>query len=153
MQVKKLEVAHVRVFDQAEFEFQPGMNLLVGINGAGKSTVLDVLRVMLSHALPQFTASRSKPLEFKADDITFNQGALTVNLEFEAVGLDFDHLIHLPRHEYVIDPSGEGEVRRQTYDLVERNELKANGQEISKSSKQYDEQPFSRLLFYPSLTA
>ncbi|HRV96159.1 MAG TPA: AAA family ATPase [Anaerolineae bacterium] len=143
MQVKKLEVAHVRVFDQAEFEFQPGMNLLVGINGAGKSTVLDVLRVMLSHALPQFTASRSKPLEFKADDITFNQGALTVNLEFEAVGLDFDHLIHLPRHEYVIDPSGEGEVRRQTYDLVERNELKANGQEISKSSKQYDEQPLA----------
>ena len=35
MQLKRLELARIRVFEQVEFEFQPGMNLLVGINGAG----------------------------------------------------------------------------------------------------------------------
>ena len=41
MQLKRLTLTQFRVFEQAEFEFHPGMNLLVGINGAGKSTVLD----------------------------------------------------------------------------------------------------------------
>lgn len=43
MQIRKLSLTNVRGFDHAEFEFQPGMNLLVGVNGAGKSTVLDAL--------------------------------------------------------------------------------------------------------------
>jgi predicted ATP-binding protein involved in virulence len=143
MYVKKLELAHVRVFDQAEFEFQPGMNLLVGTNGAGKSTVLDVLRMMLSHALPRFTVSRSKPIDFEKDDITVDQGSLTVELQFEVMGIDFEHLMHLPRREYVIDPAREGEVRQQTYDLVERNELKPDGRQIRSSTKKSDGEPFA----------
>ncbi len=143
MQLKKLELAYVRVFDQAAFEFQPGMNLLVGINGAGKSTVLDVLRVMLSHSLPRLTASRSKPDEFEKDDITVGQGALTVELSFEAAGLAMKHLMHIPRKEYVIDESRVGQVREQTYDLVERNELTSDGIPIGKLTKKDDEQPIA----------
>jgi predicted ATP-binding protein involved in virulence len=125
MELKRLSLAHVRAFTQAEFNFQPGMNLLVGINGAGKTTVLDVLRIMMSQTLPKFTASRSKPLEFDKDsDISIGQGALTAELHFEAARATFEHLIHLPRAAYVIDKEQKGTLREQTYDLLSRNEFR-----------------------------
>jgi predicted ATP-binding protein involved in virulence len=119
------------------------MNLLVGVNGAGKSTVLDVLRVMLSQSLPRFTASRSRPIPFEESDITVGQGALTAELSFEAAGIAFNHLMHIPREEYVIDKSGQGQVREQTYDLVERNELTPDSVDIDEPTKKYDEQPIA----------
>ncbi|MEI2418783.1 AAA family ATPase, partial [Arthrospira platensis SPKY2] len=45
MQINHLKITNFRGFEQAEFEFQPGMNLIVGINGVGKSSVLDALRI------------------------------------------------------------------------------------------------------------
>ncbi|MCP4396964.1 MAG: AAA family ATPase [bacterium] len=125
MQLKKLTLTQVRVFEQATFNFQPGMNLIVGINGAGKSTVLDALRIMLSQALPQFTvATKRISLPFEKSDIMLGHDSLTAELDFEAAGITFEHLMHLPREEYVTDKSKDGEVREQTYDLIERNELR-----------------------------
>ena len=57
MQLKRLELNSFRIFEQATFDFQPGMNLIVGINGVGKSSVLDALRMLLAKALPNFTAA------------------------------------------------------------------------------------------------
>lgn len=74
MQVNRLTLTNVRAFQQAEFTFQPGMNLLVGVNGAGKSTVLDVLRVMFSRCLPDFTPSQAPRSKFKPEDNRFGQG-------------------------------------------------------------------------------
>lgn len=129
MQVKKLTLTHVRAFEQAEFHFQPGMNLLVGINGAGKSTVLDALRIMLSQALPEFTAaSRRGHIPFSETDITVGRGALTAQLYFEAAGIEFEHLIHLPREEY---------------DLYERHALSPSGKELPKKLQKHAEQPLA----------
>jgi predicted ATP-binding protein involved in virulence len=123
MQLKRLELTQVRVFEQAAFDFQPGMNLLVGVNGAGKSTLLDVLRILLSQTLPKFTAARTRPLPFTADDIRVNRDALTTRLNFAACGIDFDYLVHRPRADFQVDPKRQGEVRGQTYDVPTREEL------------------------------
>lgn len=40
MHLHSLTLTNVRQFDQRTFEFQPGFNLLVGENGAGKTTIL-----------------------------------------------------------------------------------------------------------------
>ena len=56
MKLKRLTLTNFRVFEQATFDFQPGMNLLVGINGSGKSSVLDALRILLSSALSKLNA-------------------------------------------------------------------------------------------------
>jgi recombinational DNA repair ATPase RecF len=140
MQIKRLTLTNVRVFERAEFDFQPGMNLLVGINGAGKSTVLDVLRIMLSQTLPDFTAAKRRSIAryFDKDtDISIGGGFLTAemffDLEPEQSGQQtlfeieptyLHHLIHIPREEFIVDESRKGEVRHQTVDLEERNELK-----------------------------
>jgi len=142
MQLKRLTLTHFRVFEQTEFEFHPGMNLLVGVNGAGKSSVLDALRVMLSRSLPRFTASKSKSAAFEINDITAGRGALTAELQFEAAGIQFEHLMHRPREKYVADPQAKaGQVRDQTLDLIERNDLRPDERGILKHLKSSAEQP------------
>lgn len=50
MRVRSLELTNVRQFKHKRLEFGPGFNLLVGENGAGKSTVLRSLLTVLGHA-------------------------------------------------------------------------------------------------------
>lgn len=141
MQLKRLELAQVRVFEQATFDFLPGMNLLVGVNGAGKSTVLDVLRILLSQTLPTFTAARIKPLTFNADDIRVERDALTTRITFSAVAIDFDYLVHQSRYDFQVDPKGQGEVRRQTVGQPSR--VKLTPATLPENLSQENEQPLA----------
>lgn len=89
MQIKSLTLTQFRAFEQATFEFQPGMNLLVGINGVGKSSVLDALRIALSRVLPQFTAYQDRRINFEVDDIMTGRDQLAVELKFQAFDIPF----------------------------------------------------------------
>ena len=40
MKLKHLSVTNLRAFDHITFDFHPKFTLLVGVNGAGKTTVL-----------------------------------------------------------------------------------------------------------------
>lgn len=80
MQLTKLTLINFRAFSHAEFDFQPGMNLLVGINGAGKSSVLDSLRKLLSYSLPSFTQFDDKPIILTDDDIQKHETFLDLRL-------------------------------------------------------------------------
>jgi predicted ATP-binding protein involved in virulence len=64
-----LKLANLRTIDAAEFHFQPGFNLIVGVNGVGKSIVLDALRICASRLLPSMIESRAKAMTFAVDDI------------------------------------------------------------------------------------
>ncbi len=48
-----LDIHNVRCFEQAHFEFE-GLNVLIGENGAGKSTVLEVFEIARKAASPGF---------------------------------------------------------------------------------------------------
>lgn len=48
MRVTALKLANLRAIGAAEFRFQAGFNLIVGVNGVGKTSMLDALRVCLS---------------------------------------------------------------------------------------------------------
>lgn len=122
MQFSSLRLVQVRGYEQAEFTFLRGMNLLVGVNGVGKSTVLDVLRIMLMRSLPRLTNIKLRSEGFTASDITNERGTLTAELQMEVGGEILSHLIHHPRHRYV-STGQEGAVRDQTYDQEPRDEL------------------------------
>lgn len=53
MYLSSLTLSNVRQFDQGTFEFQPGFNLLVGENGAGKTTILRSLVAALGGSAQQ----------------------------------------------------------------------------------------------------
>ena len=69
MKITSLKLAHIRSIEAAEFRFKPGFNLIVGVNGIGKSTVLDALRICLSRILSSITESNANPLSFNRRDI------------------------------------------------------------------------------------
>ena len=68
MKITKLDVTNLRGFEHASFELDPSFTLLVGVNGVGKSSVLEALRISLSRVMPKFTASKALPIAFTEDD-------------------------------------------------------------------------------------
>lgn len=130
MQLQKLSLTNFRAFKHAEFEFKPGMNLIVGINGVGKSSVLDALRVMFSRVLPQISHLRSHPQSFSNDDITVNENALSVSMNFLYGQVAIDGLAQIFR-ENIVDTNTEGDVRNQTYDLDDRYQFSPDPKTIN----------------------
>ena len=87
LRVTSLKLANLRAIETAEFEFQPGFNLIVGVNGVGKSTVLDALRICISRILPSISASRAKAMAFATDDIRIGFPFLDVEVSL-GIALD-----------------------------------------------------------------
>jgi DNA repair exonuclease SbcCD ATPase subunit len=83
MKLKNLSLTNIRGFNHAEFSFEPGINLIVGINGAGKSTVLDSLCVLLSQAMVAWygygITVRFSGMDIKIDS-KFSQAEVIFNL-------------------------------------------------------------------------
>lgn len=138
MQIKRLTITNVRVFERAEFDFQSGMNLLVGINGAGKSTVLDVLRIMLSKQIHNFTVGRGNRLHFDESYISIGQESFETELNFHLADIPFRHRMTLERNASDTD-----------------GDLAPNNHAIRQEVKEHDENPlaiyFSTGRFMPTL--
>ena len=69
MKLTSLDLANVRAIQTADLRFGPGFNLIVGVNGVGKSTVLDALCICMSRILRATRVSRSKARSFTPADI------------------------------------------------------------------------------------
>lgn len=125
MQLKNLTLTQFRGFEQTKIDFYPGMNLLVGINGVGKSTILDALRIMLSQVLPKLTVSKSRVITFdKHIDIKADCGAFTSELKFDLKEIAFTYLVHQAHSNQ-----------------VERSDLQPDVQDVSKQLKTISQQP------------
>ena len=139
MNIKRLQVANLRAFEQATFEFNPRMTLLVGINGVGKTTVLDAVRLCLSKILPATTASRSRGLPFTDEDIRGTAPALTVQLEFSLGGKEFEFLVHKQREASVAHKRGV--VREQTMGTPDTEKCTPDLSVLGESTKTAEAQP------------
>jgi AAA15 family ATPase/GTPase len=84
MLLKSVTLTNVRAFSHAEITFQPGMNLIVGINGVGKSTILEGIRIALTAAMPKFSDARpSRKTQFGINDIKNQEKELNVLLRLQ----------------------------------------------------------------------
>lgn len=68
MRVTRLKIANLRAIAAAEFHFQPGFNLIVGVNGVGKTSVLDALSFCLSPVVKHVNRFRTTRTP-SADDV------------------------------------------------------------------------------------
>ena len=70
MILKSLSMEQFRGFTKAvTLGFHPQLTLIIGENGAGKSTILDALRCMLSHSLSFVRRNRPSRLNFEQPDV------------------------------------------------------------------------------------
>ena len=89
MIVTRLKLTNVRGVEDAEFAFKAGLNLIVGVNGVGKTTALDALRVCFSRVFQGITPSKSKAMSFELSDIRLGFPFLSAIAHFEVEKQEF----------------------------------------------------------------
>ena len=102
MKLTRLVLANVRAIEAAEFCFRSGFNLIAGVNGAGKTTVLDALAVCLSVITVHANRQRRNVLSFRGDDVRVGVGALQVECGFEFADETYVYTLHMPRKPVVL---------------------------------------------------
>lgn len=102
MKINTLELTNVRGFTHAKLEFQPGFNLIVGINGVGKTTVLESLRIVLSQILTEIKVPIISKESFKKTDININTNHLQVNTNFSIDEVDYDFVYSKSSKDYSV---------------------------------------------------
>ena len=116
MKVNSLHLTNLRSIISAEFRFEPGFNLIVGVNGVGKSSVLDALSVCLSAYVKQANRLSMRSGNFVSSDIRVGAGGLTVECGSQIGSIEYRYLIHRPRETSVPKRIEAGVPRRQVYD-------------------------------------
>ena len=149
MQVKELKLTNCRGLTNTSIPFKFGMNLIVGVNGAGKSTVLESLSILLSQALGSMTKGVAPtPDGFELDDISHGQNTLDARLLFETaqgIALQLNCIKHRSKVESVIHTREEKTFRSGEDVATFRTETEAvkEGTELVNSS---DGKPLSAKL-------
>ena len=121
MIVTSLKLTNVRAVETAEFSFQPGFNLIIGVNGVGKTTALEALAISLSAVTRQVNSLRGRARSFSAADIRASTAALTVESGLAIEEVPYTYLVHQPRDPTVERAGKAGQPREQTADTPSRS--------------------------------
>lgn len=120
MRVTRLRLTNLRAIEAAEFSFLPGFNLIVGVNGVGKTSVLEALGVCLSAVVKHSNRLRLSVEAFVVDDIRVSSDALSVECGVQIGGQEHSYLIHKPRETSVPQADKAGMPREQVHDTPEK---------------------------------
>ncbi len=85
MKLKSMGLTNFRGLERLDIDFDEKMTVIAGVNGVGKSSILEAIAIAYSHALPEFTSSREKPLSLTNTDI--QQGKSSCSIEVESTEL------------------------------------------------------------------
>jgi len=119
MIVTKLKITNLRPIETAEFQFKPGFNLIFGINGVGKTSVLNALSVCLSAVVKQVNKLHNPVEAFTDNDIRIGSRMLTVECGVRFNNHDYVYLVHKPRESSAVQKKKTGMPREQSIDTPE----------------------------------
>lgn len=91
MILRELVVSNYRPFREERFPLSPQVTVIAGVNGRGKSAILDALALLLSRLLPQVTPARGGYKFLQPKDIYQGEEAmqLSLSVSFEEIPVDF----------------------------------------------------------------
>jgi predicted ATP-binding protein involved in virulence len=86
MRVEKLELSNFRALQHYEREFDEHFNVVIGVNGIGKTSILDALAVQLSRVLPRATPAQGGHRRCWQSDVRSGSDSLTIRLRLQLGG-------------------------------------------------------------------
>ena len=122
MKVTHLKLTNVRVIGSAEFNFHPGFNLVVGVNGVGKTTIIEALAFSLSEIIKRITKLRIRMESFDADTIRIGADSMDIECGFQIGGIQDSYRIH-KTHEGSVPQGESGKPREQIHATPDKAEL------------------------------
>ena len=72
MQIEKIELENFRGFKKQSIKLLPNINVFVGVNGSGKSTILDAIAISLSWMVEGIQKTESRGMNIPEDSIKNN---------------------------------------------------------------------------------
>lgn len=82
MKLKTLNLANFRGYDQLTLQLDPELTVIAGVNGVGKSSLLNAITHFASELLPKVTANREKSIGLNETDIKVGKDSLNISAEF-----------------------------------------------------------------------
>jgi predicted ATP-binding protein involved in virulence len=96
MRIEKIEIENFRGFKgKHEVSFHPNLNVFVGVNGAGKSSVLDLIGMFMNTVLKHFYKSQ-KQLNLSDSDVNFDASRTNNVFKFNK-GIDLKLLVEIDK--------------------------------------------------------
>lgn len=86
MILKEFSLKNYRVFEEADFSFSEKVTVLAGVNGRGKSSLLDAITLMLSRLLPQMSPAKGGYLQLRESDIRYDQDECLLEAKLNLAG-------------------------------------------------------------------
>ncbi|MRG97565.1 AAA family ATPase [Polyangium spumosum] len=88
MRLQSLTVQDFRGFEQATVPFEPDVTVFVGVNGAGKTALLDATALLLSYLVAGIRTGRAAGKRLRAEDIQSGASSASIRLSatFEGIG-------------------------------------------------------------------
>ncbi len=80
MRIQSLDIKNFRAIRQLHIDFRNKLNVLVGVNGAGKSTILDCVANVLSWLPARVRTSSGAGLKLTDDDVTNDESEATIRV-------------------------------------------------------------------------
>jgi predicted ATP-binding protein involved in virulence len=80
MRITDLSLTHYRGAESLHLELDPHLNVFVGVNGSGKSTVLDAVAIMLSWAVNRIKSVGASGRSILEADITNDHSSALINI-------------------------------------------------------------------------
>lgn len=87
MHIHKITLTNFRGATSLSICLHEHLNVIIGENGTGKSTVLDAIAIMLSWIISGIRGNRVYRLQISEDDISNNQGLASL----EIICMDIDN--------------------------------------------------------------
>lgn len=83
MQIQKIQLENFRGFKKQPIKLLPNINVFVGVNGAGKSTILDAIAISLSWMVEGIQKIESKGMKIPDESIKNNTNFSLITLDLK----------------------------------------------------------------------
>ena len=88
MKIKHLSIESFRAIERLDFDCSDSVNVFIGDNGAGKSSVLDAISILYSWLVARISSTKGKGQSIKKSDIRNGASYCCLSIEVEHQGIE-----------------------------------------------------------------
>ncbi|WP_298392232.1 AAA family ATPase [Flavobacterium sp.] len=98
MKVDRIEIRNYKGFESCDVDFHPNMNVFIGSNASGKTTLLSAILKSVSQFSFRVTNVYNENLQLGNNDVNYNENYASINSfisNFKDVGVNFNSFVNI----------------------------------------------------------